>query len=86
MNNQSEFQILMITGLKDDERDELWKQGVFLDDWDYILVLPLEAMDTVALVPVSYQIERLLTGCCNNRWYTPVFRNKKVFMGVAYHA
>jgi len=33
----------------------------------------------------THDLARLLTGCCDNLWYTVAFRGKMVGMGVAYH-
>jgi hypothetical protein len=73
--------------------DSLWNQDVCMDDWDYMLFFEAkfncefpEGWDAVTLVP-DYHIDRLLTGCCSNKWY-PVenFMGKKGFLGMAYHA
>jgi hypothetical protein len=79
--------------LDDDTIEALWKQYVCMDDWDYILFVPIQPElpftkdrdDNV--VSDSYQIDRLLNGCCQNRWYqVKNFRGKEGIIGVAYHA
>ncbi len=73
----------------------LWDQGVNLDDWDYMLVVPASALatneggDTRPLdygeVGYTHDLECLLTGCYDNRWYVVAFRGSMVGIGVAYH-
>ena len=74
--------------------DCLWEQNVNMDDWDYMLFFPIEyeasfpkGWDNIQIQPSNYNIDRLLCGCCSNKWY-PVtnFLGKKGFLGVAYHA
>jgi len=79
--------------ITDKEVEYLWSQGVCLDDWDYMLLLPAncvrksnDASGDSDYVPTGYTIERLLTGCCSNTWYVVNFRGKRQAIGVAYHA
>lgn len=80
--------------LPTEEFDSLWDQGVDLDDWDYILAF--EEPSKIAVqqedefntyyAPKSYTVERLLTGCCINRWYKANLFGKPRMIGIAYHA
>lgn len=81
-----ELKILWIKAFNKKETEELWKQGVDLDDWDYALVIPESALRKESNEPLEYGTDRLLTGCCENKWYRVLFRGKKVGMGVAYHS
>lgn len=74
--------------------DSLWKQGVCMDDWDYVLFFEAKyksefpkGWDNTIIEPTNYNVARLLNGCCKNQWW-PVtdFMGKKGFLGVAYHA
>jgi len=80
--------------LEDEVIDSLWKQNVNMDDWDYMLFFPEKykaefpvGFDDINLEPRSYNVDRLLNGCCSNKWY-PVkdFMGKQGILGVAYHA
>ncbi len=86
------------TSLPDDVEQAMWDQGVCMDDWDYLLFFEdgFETwMDesyksrrfTCEILPKDYELGRLLTGCCYNKWY-PVtdFAGRKGIVGVAYHA
>lgn len=78
--------------------EALWDEGVNMDDWDYVLIVPAEALEIDAALgnneepdkkyyaPKTYDLERLLTGVCDNRWYVVNFRGERVGVGVAYHA
>lgn len=88
--------------------ESLWNQEVCMDDWDYLLVCPVEEFEEhevdceiyiydgasgymedskkTVYNPKSWNLSRLLTGCCSNDWYKAKFRGKEVMIGVAYHA
>lgn len=36
--------------------------------------------------PKEYTLERLLTGCCANRWHKIKWQGKDAIIGLAYHA
>lgn len=88
--------------LTDEEVQELWDAGVCMDDWDYLILLPPSVLneepisytdwetgkekDGTRLTPVDYNLERMLTGCCSNKWYRAVFRGEERAIGVAYHS
>lgn len=93
--------ITLIDGYKnitDEEVKSLWNQGVCMDDWDYILVCPVDALEAYEHVdefeggtltkyrPKGSNLDRLLTGACDNYWYKINFRGQEVALGVAYHA
>lgn len=91
------MQIELITNLDRAETDALWDQGVNMDDWDYILVLPVETIREVDSTdwegkpckeyePTNLTVERLLTGCCANVFYKADFRGATVALGIAYHS
>ena len=76
--------------------DELWEQGVPLEDYDYCLFIlhtfksefdEISIDDKIQYVPINFNIGRLLGGSCANNWY-PVknFRGKRGILGVAYHS
>ena len=72
--------------------DSFWNQNVCMDDWDYIVLAPeksieqCEGAEGLEYNPTEYTLERILVGCCSNRWYSAMFRGKKYAVGVAYHA
>jgi hypothetical protein len=75
--------------LEKSEIEALWEQKVNMDDWDYMLVVSTDEMqiDSYGQVHSVYPLERLLSGCCSNEWYSPVrFRGNLVAIGIAYHA
>lgn len=83
--------------LTQEEMDYFWDKGICLDDYDYMLVCPSNIIKKVThnyegeepyedYEPSSYTFERLLTGCCSNKWYKIEFRGKKAALGIAYHA
>lgn len=80
-----------------EEIRDFWDQGVDMDDWDYMILAPVDILEEVdatdwdgkpikRLVPKGYTFERLLTGCCHNKWYKATFRGIEYAVGVAYHA
>ena len=80
-------------GLGGEDIDDLWNQGVCMEDWDYVLFFEAkyksefpEGFDDISIEPSNYNISRLLSGSSSNKWY-PVdkFKGKKGIVGVAYH-
>ena len=80
------------------ERAALWAQEVCLDDWDYLVLAPVDTL-TLRMRQDSYDgthydvwqqedflLERLLLGCCSNHWYKATFRGQEYAIGIAYHA
>jgi hypothetical protein len=45
-----------------------------------------EERKKIRFYPKDWQMERLLTGCCDNVWYKVGFRGEEMAIGVAYHA
>lgn len=90
------FKMYLITpdNLTRQEKDFLWDQNVNMDDWDYMLLLPSDTevtkytneYDKETVEPNNYEVNRLLTGCCSNRWYYITFRGDKYLAGIAYHS
>jgi hypothetical protein len=83
--------------LTDEDVEFFWKQDVNMDDWDYIILAPVASIEEVdatdwngksikKYVVCNYNLERLLTGCCDNKWYRATFRGVEYAVGVAYHA
>lgn len=75
--------------------DSLWKQGVCMDDWDYMIFFEDDTIElkqeknrwTFELSPANYEVSRLLNGCCSNTWYlVSDFMGRKGVLGVAYHS
>ena len=80
-------------GLARPDIDALWNQGVNLDDWDYMLVVPADILEESELdsgekdlQPQDWHIQQLLIGLCENKWYKVRFHGKTVGVGIAYHA
>ena len=73
-----------------DVTDSLWKQGVDLDDWDYAILAPTESIfqreNEDGFYPLEWTLEKMLTGCCDNRWYRATIRRQEFAIGIAYHA
>ena len=75
-----------------DQIEKLWKQGIDMDDWDYLLFVPAAYHTEFVkdgdgnIEPECFQLSRLLVGGCRNTWYEGKLYNKKGFIGVAYHA
>ena len=92
--NMIEFE--MYEDLNQGVIDNLWNQSVDMDDWDYLLFVKDEYKDHFQKTdkslrgnfePKSWQVEKLLQGCCSNAWYeVQDFMGKKGFVGIAYHA
>lgn len=75
--------------VSEDIQKELISAEIDLDDYDYIIIAPAEAIqksDDNIYRPTDYDLERMLHGGCDNRWYLVQFRGKMVSIGVAYHA
>lgn len=73
--------------------EALWEQEVNMDDWDYVLFVENEYKNQFieerdgTLTPKNYDVEHLLHGCCDNKWYSVTdFFGKPGIIGVAYHA
>jgi len=79
-----------------DDVDSFWDQNICMDDWDYIILAPVNVLTEVDAKnwedkPIkkyvaSYPLERLRVGCCDNVWYKGTFRGVEYAVGVAYHA
>jgi len=76
-------------------QDSLWKQGISLDDVDYMLIthnigffhnVENETLEEPQRVmPDDYDIERLINQADDNRWYRAKINGKEVVVGIAYH-
>ena len=80
-------------GLDRPDIDALWDQGVNLDDWDYMLIVPADTLQEAqdmdgeeCWLPRDWYLGELLIGVFRNRWYKARFHGKVVGVGVAYHA
>lgn len=93
------FEYYDASELTDEDRQDLWDQDVCMDDWDYLLFSEVEGpMDKIDWIiesdnveiefyPADYNVEKLLTGCCNNRWHkVKNFKGRQGVLGVAYHS
>lgn len=90
------YNATIITGYKsltDEDLKSLRDQDVCLDDWDYMIFVEncnytetTDLEDRPTIVPEDTELERLLVGCCDNKWYMLTFRGKDGMLGVAYHA
>lgn len=85
-----------------EEIEEFWELGVNMDDWDYMLICPADAVreeksdvydeyvgeifEHTRYIPCNWYLERMLTGCCDNTWYKVTYKGVDVAIGVAYHA
>ena len=77
--------------LPDSIRAQLQTQGVDLDDWDYLVIAPREAVHwqgqkRVGTCAADNWLSNVLNGCCSNLWYLIPIDGKHVAVGVAYHA
>lgn len=84
--------------VNDELIQSLWDQNVCMDDWDYMLFFPdgfENWMDEAyrsrhfinELRPKNSTLERLLTGCCFNKWYAVAnFNGRTGILGVSYHS
>lgn len=94
------FKATITDSFDDKTTKSLWSQGVNLDDWDYAIIFdnPDEVIESFTDVDSydrtertawrakDYTIDRLLTGCCDNKWYEAEIDGKKVAIGIAYHS
>lgn len=95
------IEILFPNTMSDSDYEYLSKQGVCLDDFDYALIFPSsitkkvifeEDIDGLGNIQKkecyncnNHEIDGLLTGSYNNKWYKVKFRGKKKSIGIAYH-
>lgn len=81
---ETEEALLVATGLTD--RDQLWKAGVNLDDWDYAIVMKLEDYPREPMNYFSLMIEE--ANKCGFNWYE--LKNGKtgewLKVGLSYHS
>jgi len=92
------FEYWLPEELNEEQKDALWAEDVCMDDIDYMLFFEeLEIVKPVIphrlryfkykIEPVDAQIECLLHGCCENKWYeVKDFCGRSGILGVAYHA
>lgn len=80
-------------GLERQDIEALWDQGVVMEDWDYMLIVPADILQEAEDVdgetcwlPQDWYLGKLLIGVFRNRWYKACFHGKVVGVGVAYHA
>ena len=73
-----------------EEVESFWKQGVCMDDFDYMLLLPENTMMTdpyeEKVEPENYYLSNLLQGCCYNHWYYANYQGAPYVIGIAYHS
>ena len=88
--------------LSPEDTEYLWGQDVCMDDWDYLVIThdidQFEEREeeedygydskimVKRLYPRSWTLERLLNGCCDNRWQKLIWNNREAVIGIAYHA
>ena len=84
------------------EIEEFWELGINMDDWDYLLICPADAVREeecdvydeyvgetfghIRYIPCNWYLERMMNGSCDNIWYKVNYRGEEVAIGVAYHA
>ncbi len=94
-------QVLTSDELTEKDLKDFWAQDVCMDDWDYVVLAPVETI-SFRLEPRDkwdepgppwieweqneYTFERIMVGCCNNKWYKAKFRGEEYAVGVAYHS
>jgi len=93
LRDATTIHILRPADLTREQQDHFWSEGVCMDDWDYMVVAPLDMIEPInedgsgeAWHPNSYTLERLLDGVCSNEWYRAEVNGEDRAVGVAYHA
>lgn len=88
-------ELQLVDCFSDGEKEQLRSQGIDLDDWDYALLCddldlfeeaPEVYTEGITYEPKDWTLDRLLNGCCDNKWYKIKFNGKVVMAGFAYHA
>jgi len=94
-------QILTKDELTEEDIEKFWAQDICMDDWDYIVLAPVETLEYCdysgyedmcvneqcsILVQTDYTFARIMTGCCSNEWYIGKFGRHEYAIGVAYHS
>ena len=76
-----------LNGLLEMTDQELWEVAKLnLDDWDYGVVFDGHLKSLSSYFQIT-QIERLLSGVCNNEWYEVKSKSGENYtIGMAYHA
>lgn len=79
--------------ITDKDVQSFWDQGVCMDDWDYMFLLPSDTEmittcydNEMVMEPINYTIQRLLNGSCENRWYMGFYKEEPCVIGIAYHS
>lgn len=90
------LQLLRPEDVTREDSERFWDQGVCMDDWNYIVLAPPEVVETPAdpeagscgelVGDFAEELERLLTGCYDNRWHLAQYRGQTYAVGVAYHS
>lgn len=80
------------TDINQEEMEQFWRDGISLEDWDYMLLIPVEELvdvsgdgEDIRWCP-DFRIENMLRGPALNIWYKVEFRGKLQGVGVAFHA
>ena len=92
------IELLFPPDLTDDDRKSLRDQGVSMDDWDYIFLVPLDAIqratplfgddDEEEWQPIDYQMDMHMLSARSayeTAWHKVDFRGKEQGIGLRYH-
>lgn len=76
--------------ITEEAKKSLWDQGVNLDDTD-ILLLTFDVDQFTfthegEIYPIDSAVDRMLTGCCHNQWFSIQWNGEPAVVGVSYHA
>lgn len=89
-----DFEFYEYGDLDAEEINSLASQKVYMSYWDYVLFVPSSFSKYFVasegtkgeLEPISYQVQRLLTGCAHNSWHkVKDFKGRQGILGVAYN-
>lgn len=69
-----------ITGLT---HEGIWDSGVSLDDWDYGFIIEGRYRN---IIENDFDLQKILQGCCDNKWIEIEVEGKVFTIGLAYHS
>lgn len=99
LRNSSRLTILLPDDLNYEDCDWFWRHGVSMDDWDYMLIAPVDTIEEATRKPrcridspetywrqIDYTCERLIGYSMESRWHRVEFDEGPRAVGVVYHA
>jgi len=90
------IEFLTPNDLTEKERQGFWDQDISMDDWNYMLIVPPNALHQVEYdeqekadrywEPKKFYLDNMLDYTLESKWFNNIlFRGKMVGVGIVYH-